>query len=54
MRRSALCAFSLVSAGLLSGCTGTGVFLDHTTQWFGSVPNAPAGSSETFLRIRGV
>ena len=53
MRRSALSILSIVSAGLLSGCTGTGVFLDHTTQWFGAIPNAPAGSSETFLRIRG-
>ena len=53
MRRSALSIVSIVSAGLVSGCTGTGVFLDHTTQWFGYVPNAPAGSSETFLRIRG-
>ena len=53
MRRSALSTFVLVSAGLLSGCTGTGVFFDHTTQWFGRNPNTPAGSSETFLRIRG-
>ncbi len=53
MRRSALSILSIVSAGLLSGCTGTGVFLDHTTQWFGANPNTPAGSSETFLRIRG-
>ncbi len=53
MRRSALSTLVIVSAGLLSGCTGTGVFFDHTTQWFGHVPNAPAGSSETFLRIRG-
>ena len=53
MRRSALSILSIVSAGLLSGCTGTGVFLDHTTQWFGHNPNTPAGSSETFQRIRG-
>jgi hypothetical protein len=53
MRRSAMSILSIVSAGLLSGCTGTGVFLDHTTQWFGANPNTPAGSSETFLRIRG-
>ncbi len=44
---------SIASAGLLSGCTGFGVFLDHTNQWFGHNPNTPAGSSETFLRIRG-
>ncbi len=53
MRRFALPSLSILFAGLLSGCTGTGVFFDHTTQWFGQVPNAPAGSSETFLRIRG-
>jgi hypothetical protein len=53
MRRSALSIFAIASAGLLSGCTGMGVFLDHTTQWFGANPNQPAGSSETFLRIRG-
>ena len=53
MRRSALPSLAVMSAGLLSGCTGTGLFLDHTTQHFGAVPNAPAGNSETFLRIRG-
>ncbi len=53
MRRSTLSIVAAVSAGLLSGCTGTGVFFDHTTQWFGHNPNTPAGSSETFLRIRG-
>lgn len=53
MRRSALPSLALLSAGFLSGCTGTGVFLDHTTQHFGAAPNSPAGNSETFLRIRG-
>jgi hypothetical protein len=53
MRRTALPSLALLSAGLLSGCTGTGVFLDHTTQAFGNNPNTPAGSSETFSRIRG-
>ncbi len=53
MRRCALPSLLTLLAGLLSGCTGTGVFLDHTTQQFGAIPNAPAGSSETFLRIRG-
>ena len=53
MRRCALPCLATLLAGLLSGCTGTGVFLDHTTQRFGAVPNTPAGSSETFLRIRG-
>ena len=53
MRRCALPSLATLLAGLLSGCTGTGVFFDHTTQRFGAVPNAPAGNSETFLRIRG-
>ena len=53
MRRSALSIFSIALAGLLSGCTGIGVFFDHTTQWFGENPNTPAGSSETFKEIRG-
>ncbi len=53
MRRSILTIFSVFGAGLLSGCTGTGVFFDHTTQWFSRDPNMPAGSSETFLSIRG-
>ncbi len=53
MRRVASTSLWIACAGLLSGCTGTGVFLDHTTQWFSRVPNMPAGSSETFLRIRG-
>ncbi len=57
MRRPAssslVVALSFACAGLLPGCTGTGVFFDHTSQWFGANPNTPAGSSETFLRIRG-
>jgi hypothetical protein len=53
MRRSALLCLSIVSAGLLGGCTGTGVFFDHTFQRWGGNPNTPAGSSETFLRMRG-
>jgi hypothetical protein len=53
MRRTALPSLSILFAGLLSGCTGTGVFFDHTSQWFGGNPNTPAGSSETFARIRG-
>ncbi len=53
MRRTALPSLSILFAGLLSGCTGTGVFFDHTSQWFGANPNTPAGSSETFDRIRG-
>ena len=53
MRRHAFPILAILAAGLLSGCTGFGVFLDHTNQWFGNNPNAPAGSSETFARIRG-
>jgi hypothetical protein len=53
MRRSALLCCTLVTSGLLAGCTGTGVFFDHTTSWFGHNPNAPAGNSEMFLRLRG-
>lgn len=53
MRRLAKPTLVAISAGLLSGCTGFGVFLDHTTQWFERNPNVPAGSSETFLTIRG-
>lgn len=53
MRRKGLSILAIMSAGALSGCTGTGVFLDHTFKWFGENPNTPAGSSETFLRIRG-
>ncbi len=56
MRRPAffsLAALSLACTGLLPGCTGTGVFLDHTFQRFGRNPNTPAGNSETFQNIRG-
>ncbi len=53
MRRLAPTVLMILCAGLVSGCTGTGVFLDHTTQWFSRDPNMPSGSSETFLRIRG-
>ena len=53
MRRYSLPSLAVLLAGLLPGCTGFGVFLDHTTQHFGAVPNSPAGNSETFLRIRG-
>ncbi len=57
MRRSALPSLKTLSlclsTGLLSGCTGTGVFFDHTFQNWGRNPNTPAGSSETFLVIRG-
>jgi hypothetical protein len=53
MRRPVLPALLLVLTGLLPGCTGTGVFLDHTFQGWGGNPNTPAGTSETFLSIRG-
>ena len=53
MRRYALPSLFILTAGLVSGCTGTGVFFDHTTQRFGNNPNTPAGESETFSRIRG-
>ncbi len=53
MRRPVLVCLPVLCAGLLSGCTGTGVFLDHTTQWFSRNPDMPAGGSEMFLRIRG-
>ncbi len=51
--RFALLGLSLAGAGLVSGCTGMGVFFDHTTKWFDENPNSPAGSSETFRTIRG-
>jgi hypothetical protein len=53
MRRSALLCCAIASTGLLSGCTGTGVFFDHTFTWFGANPNTPAGNSEMFQRLRG-
>jgi hypothetical protein len=53
MRRFATICLPIACAGLLSGCTGTGLFFDHTTQMFSRNPNMPAGSSETFLRVRG-
>ncbi len=53
MRRSALLCCALAMSGLLAGCTGTGVFFDHTFNSFGANPNAPAGSSEMFMRLRG-
>ncbi len=53
MRRSASLCCVIATSGLLTGCTGTGVFFDHTFSWFGQNPNAPAGNSEMFLRLRG-
>jgi hypothetical protein len=53
MRRSALLYFATIVPGLLSGCTGTGVFLDHTMTFWGENPNTPAGNSEMFQHLRG-
>ena len=53
MRRSALLCCVIATSGLLAGCTGTGVFLDHTFTMFGNNPNTPAGNSEMFQRLRG-
>jgi hypothetical protein len=53
MRRSLLLGITIVVPGLLAGCTGTGLFFDHTFTWFGDNPNTPAGNSQTFQRIRG-
>ena len=53
MRRSALFCCAIAASGLLAGCTGTGVFLDHTFSSFGENPNAPAGDSEMFQTLRG-
>lgn len=44
---------AIAAAGSLAGCTGTGVFLDHSFTWFGENPNTPAGNSEMFQRLRG-
>ena len=54
MRRLALLCCVFTTSTLLAGCTGMGVFLDHThNTWFGQNPNAPAGNSEMFMRLRG-
>jgi hypothetical protein len=53
MRRSALLYFATIVPGLLSGCTGTGVFFDHTMTFWGENPNTPAGNSEMFQHLRG-
>ena len=53
MRRSAPLCCVIATSGLLAGCTGTGVFLDHTFTMFGNNPNTPAGNSEMFQRLRG-
>ncbi len=50
MRRSAL----LVSALLLSGCTGSGYwrYLEDTATLPGANPNRPSGTSETYWAVR--
>ncbi len=53
MRRSALLTLGPVLTGLLAGCTGTGVFFDHTMSGFDANPNTPAGNSEMFQYLRG-
>ena len=53
MRPPALLCLAFAAPILLAGCTGTGVFLDHTFDWFGDNPNTPAGNSEMFQRLRG-
>lgn len=53
MRRFLLLGLTLSGPGLLVGCTGTGVFFDHTFQAFGKNPNSPAGNSQTMMRLRG-
>lgn len=54
MRRLTRPGLPILLAGLLGGCTGTGVFLDHVFKPFGENPNNPAGNSETFRRTRGL
>ncbi len=53
MRRLILRGPILLLSAFLAGCTGMGVFFDHTFSFFGENPNAPAGSSENLLRARG-
>lgn len=53
MRRFALLGPVLLIPGLISGCTGMGVFYDHVFSFFGENPNAPASNSENFLRAHG-
>lgn len=53
MRRSALLCLVVAAPSFLAGCTGTGVFFDHTFSFFGANPNTPAGNSEMMQRLRG-
>ncbi len=53
MRRPVLLSLTIALPCLLTGCTGMGVFFDHTFSSFDENPNTPAGSSETLQRIRG-
>jgi len=53
MRRPFLICLTIALPCVLSGCTGMGVFFDHTFSSFDENPNTPAGNSETLQRIRG-
>jgi hypothetical protein len=53
MRRPLLLSLTIALPCVLSGCTGMGVFFDHTFSSFDENPNTPAGNSETLQRIRG-
>jgi hypothetical protein len=55
MRRTALLATTLIAAGFLSGCAGSGFYAylgDTFRVPFHSNPNLPAGDSETYTKIR--
>ncbi len=53
MRRPSLLCLTIALPVVLSGCTGMGVFFDHTFTSFDANPNTPAGNSEMLARIRG-
>lgn len=53
MRRPLLLCLTITLPTVLSGCTGMGVFFDHTFTTFDENPNTPAGNSEMLQRVRG-
>ncbi len=53
MRRPFLLCLTIALPCVLTGCTGMGVFFDHTFSGFDENPNTPAGNSEVLQRIRG-
>ncbi len=53
MRRPFLLCLTIALPCVLTGCTGMGVFLDHTFSGFDENPTTPAGNSEVLQRIRG-